>query len=86
MFNGAPWITTVGAGTIDRDYAADVKLGNGVLTFRGKSFYPENLLISNVSIYFGHGNRSKELCEYGALYPQDVAGKIVFCATSLNQD
>ncbi|RVW49785.1 Subtilisin-like protease SBT4.8 [Vitis vinifera] len=27
MFNGAPWITTIGAGTIDRDYAADVKLG-----------------------------------------------------------
>ncbi|CBI32394.3 unnamed protein product, partial [Vitis vinifera] len=79
MFNGAPWITTIGAGTIDRDYAADVKLGNGILTVRGKSVYPENLLISNVSLYFGYGNRSKELCEYGALDPEDVAGKIVFC-------
>ena len=79
MFNGAPWITTIGAGTIDRDYAADVKLGNGIFTVRGKSVYPENLLISNVSLYFGYGNRSKELCEYGALDPEDVAGKIVFC-------
>ncbi|XP_018835980.1 subtilisin-like protease SBT1.5 [Juglans regia] len=27
--NISPWVTTVGAGTIDRDFPADVKLGNG---------------------------------------------------------
>ncbi|GKV20445.1 hypothetical protein SLEP1_g30569 [Rubroshorea leprosula] len=27
--NIAPWVTTVGAGTIDRDFPTDVKLGNG---------------------------------------------------------
>ena len=79
MFNGAPWITTIGAGTIDRDYAADVTFGGGILTIRGRSVYPENVLVSNVSLYFGHGNRSKELCEDFALDPKDVAGKIVFC-------
>ena len=31
ILNGAPWITTVGARTIDRDYAADVILGDGDL-------------------------------------------------------
>ena len=79
MFNGAPWITTIGAGTIDRDYAAYLTFGNGILTIRGRSIYPENMLVSNVPLYFGHGNRSKELCEDFALDPADVAGKIVFC-------
>ncbi|XP_020235642.1 subtilisin-like protease SBT1.5 [Cajanus cajan] len=27
--NVVPWVTTVGAGTMDRDFLADVKLGNG---------------------------------------------------------
>ncbi|KAJ0955508.1 putative cucumisin [Helianthus annuus] len=29
--NIAPWVTTVGAGAIDLDFPADVKLGNGKL-------------------------------------------------------
>ena len=78
IFNGAPWITTIGAGTIDRDYAADVTLGNGI-TIRGKSIFPEDLFISNVTLYFGHGNESKAFCDSDSLDPQEVAGKIVFC-------
>ena len=79
IFNGAPWITTIGAGTIDRDYAADVSLDNGKLKIRGKSIYPEDLEIAQVPIYFGHGNRSKELCEDFAIDPKDAKGKILFC-------
>ncbi|KAL3730515.1 hypothetical protein ACJRO7_027517 [Eucalyptus globulus] len=79
MRNGAPWLTTVGAGTISRDFAANIVLGNGTLTVRGKSIFPEDLLISRVPLYFGHGNRSKEICDSYSLDPKDVAGKIVFC-------
>ncbi|XP_059652890.1 subtilisin-like protease SBT3 [Cornus florida] len=79
ILNGAPWITTVGAGTIDRDYAAKVTLGDEVLTVRGKSIYPLDLLVSRVPIYFGQGNRTKEICDYYSLDPKDVAGKFVFC-------
>ncbi|XVE66820.1 hypothetical protein DITRI_Ditri08aG0110300 [Diplodiscus trichospermus] len=79
ILNGAPWITTVGAGTIDRDFAAHVTLGDGDLTVTGKSAYPENLFVSDVPIYFGHGNRSKELCQFYSLDPQEVAGKYIFC-------
>ncbi|XP_052179744.1 subtilisin-like protease SBT1.7 [Diospyros lotus] len=83
IHNGAPWITTVGAGTIDRDYAADITLGNGNLTVGvsvgGKSIYPENLLVSRVPIYFGNGNRSKEICDDYTLDPKEVTGKYVFC-------
>ncbi|THG07405.1 hypothetical protein TEA_004845 [Camellia sinensis var. sinensis] len=80
ILNGAPWITTIGAGTIDRDYAAEVTLGDyGDLTVSEKSVYPLDLLVSRVPIYFGHGNRSKEICDDYSLDPKDVAGKYVFC-------
>ncbi|OMO63217.1 hypothetical protein COLO4_32640 [Corchorus olitorius] len=77
--NGAPWITTVGAGTIDRDFAAHVTLGYGDLTVTGKSAYPENLFVSELPLYFGHGNRTKELCYAYSLDPKEVAGKYIFC-------
>ncbi|KAK1430312.1 hypothetical protein QVD17_12961 [Tagetes erecta] len=79
--NGAPWITTVGAGTIDRDFAAYVTPGgdpnNGVLI--GKSLFPENLLVDRVLIYYGYGNKSKETCDYNSIDPKDVQGKYIFC-------
>lgn len=79
MLNGAPWITTVGAGTVDRQFAAHITLRDGVMTITGQSFYPENLFVSRVPVYFGHGNRSKELCDYNALNHKEVAGKFIFC-------
>ncbi|XP_058091334.1 subtilisin-like protease SBT3 [Magnolia sinica] len=78
--NGAPWITTVAAGTIDRDYAASITLGDGITTVQGNSFYPESIYISGVPLYYGNGNASKEICDYYSLDPKDVAGKIVFCS------
>lgn len=38
LSNGAPWITTVGAGTLDRDFPAHVVLGNGK-NYSGVSLY-----------------------------------------------
>ncbi|CAL5378877.1 unnamed protein product [Camellia sinensis] len=88
LFNEAPWITNVGAGTIDRDFLAHITLGNGALSVTGRSTYLENLLVSKVPLYFGHGNKSKEICQFGALDPKDVAGKYIFCdfdnETSMN--
>lgn len=80
MFNGAPWITTVGAGTVDREFAAQVTLGNEELAVIGKSVYPENLFVSKEHIYFGFGNKSKEICEGNSTDPRVVAGKYIFCA------
>ncbi|KAF2321118.1 hypothetical protein GH714_034089 [Hevea brasiliensis] len=79
IFNGAPWLTTVGAGTVDRELGARVTLGDGDITVTGISMYPENLFISRIPLYFGHGNRRKELCDWNSLDSKDVAGKFVFC-------
>ncbi|KAI3805087.1 hypothetical protein L1987_27133 [Smallanthus sonchifolius] len=78
--NGAPWITTVGAGTIDRDFAAYVTPGDqNYGTLIGKSVFPKNMLVKGVHIYFGYGNKSKETCDYNSLDPKDVKGKYIFC-------
>ncbi|KAL0316118.1 UNVERIFIED_CONTAM: Subtilisin-like protease SBT4.15 [Sesamum radiatum] len=84
--NAAPWIMTVAASTIDRQFHADVKLGNGekisgiaVNTFApGKEFYP--LTNGAQSKNFSgdlYGNASA--CDYGSLGKDKVIGKIVYC-------
>ncbi|KAI4318611.1 hypothetical protein MLD38_032290 [Melastoma candidum] len=80
--NGAPWITTVGGGIMDREYVAEIILrgtANDSITVMGKSIYPESLFLSGVPLYFGRGNRSKEVCEPDTLNPDDVKGTIIFC-------
>ncbi|CAN6219356.1 unnamed protein product [Urochloa humidicola] len=41
--NVAPWMTTVGAATVDRQFPANLTLGNGVV-LDGQSLYPVKLL------------------------------------------
>ncbi|KAJ0976883.1 hypothetical protein J5N97_012357 [Dioscorea zingiberensis] len=86
VINGAPWLTSVGAGTIDREFVATVNLGNGAKIIRGQSLYPESLFVSNVSLYHGPGNTSKETCGSLSLDPKEVAGKIVFCMPTEDDD
>ncbi|KAJ8766605.1 hypothetical protein K2173_001125 [Erythroxylum novogranatense] len=77
--NTAPWITSVGAGTIDRDFTATVTVDEGNVSIIGSSIYPEDLLVSKVPVYYGDGNRSKEICTPYSLDPEDVEDKYVFC-------
>lgn len=86
--NVAPWVTTVGAGTLDRDFPADVHLGNG-------------RIVNGVSVYSGPGLGDKKyglvyagseggdgysasLCLEGSLDPKTVEGKIVVCDRGIN--
>ncbi|KAF5197891.1 Subtilisin-like protease SBT1.7 [Thalictrum thalictroides] len=85
LHNGAPWVTTIGAGTVDRNFLASVTLGDGVTTFTGKSVYPESLLVSRVSLYYGRDNTSKN-CEKNSLNSSDVSKKIVFCSFNNKTD
>ncbi|CAH9110956.1 unnamed protein product [Cuscuta epithymum] len=85
--NLAPWITTVGAGTLDRDFPALVSLGNGK-NYSGVSLYKGNLLPDKMLPLVYAGNVSNatngNLCMMGTLDPAMVKGKIVLCDRGVN--
>nr|XP_016477786.1 PREDICTED: subtilisin-like protease SBT1.5 isoform X1 [Nicotiana tabacum] len=87
--NVAPWVTTVGAGTIDRDFPADVKLGNGkivpgVSIYGGPSLAPHKLYPLIYAGSEGSDGYSSSLCLEGSLNPNDVQGKVVLCDRGVN--
>ncbi|OIW15625.1 hypothetical protein TanjilG_08201 [Lupinus angustifolius] len=82
LSNIAPWLTTVGAGTIDRNFPAYVSLGNGK-TYTGVSLYAGKPLSDSPLPVVYSGNVSKssegEFCIEDSLIPSEVSGKIVIC-------
>uniref|UniRef100_A0A2N9E9Z8 Subtilisin-like protease SBT1.7 n=1 Tax=Fagus sylvatica TaxID=28930 RepID=A0A2N9E9Z8_FAGSY len=87
LTNVAPWITTVGAGTLDRDFPVQVSLGNGK-KYTGVSLYNGKELIDTLFplVYAGNASNSVYgyLCMSDSLIPKKVAGKIVVCDRGLN--
>ncbi|KAL6202523.1 hypothetical protein ACLB2K_026231 [Fragaria x ananassa] len=76
--NIAPWILTVGASTLDREFPADVVLGDGRV-FNGVSLYSgEGLKDYKLPLVYG-GDCGSRFCYSGALQPSKVQGKIVVC-------
>ncbi|CAA3006797.1 subtilisin-like protease [Olea europaea subsp. europaea] len=87
--NVAPWVTTVGAGNIDRDFPADVKLGNGkiisgVSVYGGPALAPHKLYPLIYAGSEGSDGYSSSLCLEGSLDPNIVQGKIVLCDRGIN--
>ncbi|KAI4329036.1 hypothetical protein L6164_021343 [Bauhinia variegata] len=88
--NVAPWVTTVGAGTIDRDFPADVKLGNGriihgVSIYGGPGLAPGRLYpIVYAGTEGGGDGYSSSLCLEGSLDPKMAKGRIVVCDRGIN--
>ncbi|KAL5988155.1 hypothetical protein ACLOJK_035918 [Asimina triloba] len=82
LSNQSPWLTTVGAGTLDRDFPAYVILGNGK-NYSGVSLYSGKPLPDTQLPFVYAGNVSNttngNLCMTGSLPPAKVAGKIVLC-------
>ncbi|XP_061373947.1 subtilisin-like protease SBT1.3 [Gastrolobium bilobum] len=83
--NVSPWITTVGASTMDRDFPADVKLGNGK-KLTGTSLYKGRSMLSVKKqyplVYMGGNSSSpdpRSLCLEGTLDRRMASGKIVIC-------
>ncbi|KAL3371854.1 hypothetical protein AABB24_008406 [Solanum stoloniferum] len=87
LSNVAPWITTVGAGTMDREFPAYIGIGNGK-KLNGVSLYSGKALPSSVMplVYAGNVSQSSNgnLCTSGSLIPEKVAGKIVVCDRGMN--
>ncbi|KAK6155796.1 hypothetical protein DH2020_010044 [Rehmannia glutinosa] len=85
LTNVSPWVTTVGASTMDRDFPATIKLGMGKF-LTGASLYKGRRNISSNRLYplVYHGSNSSNLtpssmCLEGTLDRHSVAGKIVIC-------
>ncbi|KAK8681614.1 hypothetical protein V6N13_054016 [Hibiscus sabdariffa] len=76
--NVAPWILTVGVGTIDRSLIGTVTLGNG-LTFEGTSTFSQSVLITDASFYYSRGDSKKTTCQPGSLNRNESIGKVIFC-------
>ncbi|XP_047310086.1 subtilisin-like protease SBT1.6 [Impatiens glandulifera] len=84
--NLAPWVTTVGAGTIDRNFPSDVILGDG-RNFSGASLYAGEMLNGEMYplVYPGKsGILTASLCMDNSLDPDLVKGKIVICDRGSN--
>ncbi|KAK9052748.1 hypothetical protein SSX86_029378 [Deinandra increscens subsp. villosa] len=93
--NVAPWVITVGASTIDREFQSFVELANG-LNLKVQTSYPYSTRIKHVQTLAGfwilsnliYGANAKAenatvmnatLCAQGALDPKKVQGKILVC-------
>jgi Subtilase family/PA domain len=88
LTNAAPWIATVGAGTLDRDFPAFVQLGNGKQytgvslysgEWNGKQMLP---IVYNKGVQVG--SNSSKFCLSGTLDPAQVKGKVVLCERGIN--
>ncbi|KAA8518600.1 hypothetical protein F0562_016074 [Nyssa sinensis] len=91
--NVAPWILTVAASSIDRQFKAAVKLGNGMITsgIAINTFSPKKRLYPLTNGAHA-ANRTAETygnisaCDWGTLSRNKVKGKIVYCLGSSGQD
>ncbi|XP_009616743.1 subtilisin-like protease SBT1.2 [Nicotiana tomentosiformis] len=86
--NGAPWIATVGASTLDRRFPALVKLGNGKFLY-GESLYPGKQVPSCSGkslelVYIKNADKGSEFCLKGSLSREQVQGKMVVCNRGVN--
>jgi subtilisin family serine protease len=76
--NLAPWVCTVGASTMNREFRAPVNLGNGK-TITGYSLYSGTDPYGTMKPLVYGGDVGSHVCEAGKLDPSKVKGKIVLC-------
>ncbi|XVF55683.1 hypothetical protein PTKIN_Ptkin06aG0056500 [Pterospermum kingtungense] len=90
--NASPWVLTVAATSIDRQFTSIIKLGdgtitsgNGINTFTMKKMYPftSGAHASNLT---GNDYGNASACGYGTLGKDKVKGKIVYCLGDQGQD
>ncbi|KAF3973078.1 hypothetical protein CMV_003485 [Castanea mollissima] len=84
--NTAPWIMTVGASGLDRQFLTPVKVGNGIETtgLSINTFSPKKQMYPlTTAAIAANSTLSKDstpwFCDEGSLDPKKVNGKIVLC-------
>ncbi|XP_047330190.1 subtilisin-like protease SBT5.4 [Impatiens glandulifera] len=89
VHNVAPWLLTVAASSIDREFKNLVKLGNGQ-SFEGKSLTKGlssesySLVAADQAALDGVSSKNALLCKNGTLDPSKVEGKVVVCLRGVN--
>ncbi|MED6185386.1 hypothetical protein PIB30_056663 [Stylosanthes scabra] len=85
VVNVAPWVFTVAASTIDRDFTSTITLSNGQ-QITGASLFvnlPQNqgfsVIDSTAGKFANASDRDARLCRPGTLDPAKITGKIVAC-------
>ncbi|AES80518.1 putative tripeptidyl-peptidase II [Medicago truncatula] len=85
VVNVAPWVFTVAASTIDRDFSSTITIGDQII--RGASLFvdlPPNqsfTLVNSIDAKFSNATtRDARFCRPRTLDPSKVKGKIVACA------
>ncbi|CAG7909032.1 unnamed protein product [Brassica rapa] len=85
--NTAPWVSTIGAGTLDRKFPGVVRLANGKLLY-GESLYPGKGIKKAEReleiVYVAGGDKGSEFCLRGSLPRESVQGKMVICDRGVN--
>ncbi|GJN11316.1 hypothetical protein PR202_ga29497 [Eleusine coracana subsp. coracana] len=71
VVNMAPWMTTVGAATVDRQFSANLNLGDGIV-LEGRSLYTEKANRTSTTPLVYSSCKKKN-------YPHNIKGKIVVC-------
>ncbi|GLJ46296.1 hypothetical protein SUGI_0975810 [Cryptomeria japonica] len=84
VVNVAPWVVTVGASSIDRQFQAEVTLGNGNVVV-GNSYYVLNETLYNVPLVHITNNEATKACDSDSLPDKLVSGKIIVCTTDINR-
>ncbi|WVZ06708.1 hypothetical protein V8G54_020054 [Vigna mungo] len=85
VINVAPWLFTIAASTLDRDFSSTLTFGNNQ-QITGASLFvniPPNqsfsLILATDAKFPNVTNRDAQLCKAGTLDPRKVNGKIVSC-------
>ncbi|GLJ48389.1 hypothetical protein SUGI_1021530 [Cryptomeria japonica] len=72
--NGAPWIMTVGASSMDRHSVVNLKLGDGTILYGESLFHAIGSQTSELSLV------QADVCASRVLIPDLMKGKLVVCA------
>lgn len=73
VHNAAPWITTVGSGSMDRSFPVEIQIADK--SFVGSSLYPGKIINGSFPLV------NLGYCGFEKTVPNDVAGKIAVCSS-----
>ncbi|KAI5656240.1 hypothetical protein M9H77_25033 [Catharanthus roseus] len=77
LHNGSPWVLTVAASSIDRQFSGTLALGNGI-NIIGWSIFPARAIVKDLPLLY---NSTISACSSRELMSQ-ISGKIVICEES----